>query len=231
MDAQLLRIVRGFTQALLNPADPSELLHRLTEDTTSALGADGAGIMLADEDGKLRFAAASEERVVKVELVQIEITDGACHEAFARGEVVVVDDLTTIDRWPGYVKRALDVGLRAVVGVPMIAYGRSIGALNVYRNEATSWTAAEVARAEILAAIGAGHVLHAGTIRSTSEVESQLRQAIASRDVIGQAKGMLMARHHVDADTAFELLRRASQHRNERLTSVARRLVEGELDV
>jgi GAF domain-containing protein len=222
----LLEAIREFTTTISNPYDPQELLHRLTEHAVRVTGAQGAGIMLAEPGDGLGFAAASSEVVVELELLQGRIESGACHEAFSTNRVVVVEDLEENDAWPEYAARAVDRGLHAVIGVPMHAGGRTIGVLNVYRGAKGAWSPVDVESAEILTAMGAAYVLHANELRAQHTLSEQLHEALQSRDVIGQAKGILMARHGVDPDEAFQLLRKRSQAVNRKLREVAAELVD-----
>jgi GAF domain-containing protein len=224
----LVAAVREFTTSITNPYDPQELLHRLTERTAEVVRSAGAGIMLALPRGGLAFAAASEERVTTLELLQGRVETGACHEAYTTDRIVTVEDLTETDAWPEYSTRAADLGFRAVLGVPMHASGQTIGVLNVYREAPGPWSPVDIESAEILTAIGAAYVLHANELRAQHTLAEQLQEALGSRDVIGQAKGILMARHQVDADAAFDLLRKRSQSVNRKLRDVAKELVDAE---
>jgi GAF domain-containing protein len=223
---RLLQVLRDFTSDVVNPYDLDELLYRVTRDAVTVLDAAGAGIMLADDAGRLSFAAASEEVVMEVEQVQAHIGDGACHEAFVRREVVVVEDLREEERWPEYSERVTGEGLRAVLGIPMTAFGQTIGVINVYRADPSRWSDEDVDAAEILATVGAGYIVNASRMRAQHELQEQLHTAIESRDVIGQAKGVLMAREGVSADDAFQMLRSISQSSNVKLRDVAARVVE-----
>jgi GAF domain-containing protein len=220
----LLGALREFTAAILNPYDLHELLHRLLEHATTVTDSDGAGIMLAGEDG-LGFASASDDRVVQLEILQDRIETGACYEAFTTNQLVLVDDLGATDRWPPYQRRALELGFRSVIGVPLNACGQTIGVLNIYRHAPGSWSPNHIEAAEILASMGAGYVLHATEIRAQHELADQLHTALVSRDTIGQAKGILMTRHNVDADQAFDMLRKSSQRENLKLRDVASQIV------
>jgi GAF domain-containing protein len=224
---QLLEAVREFTSAILNPFDLDELLDRLIGHATAVTAGQGAGVMLVGSEG-LGFASASDERVVQLEVLQDRIESGACHEAATKNELVVVDDLVVDDRWPAYRDRALELGFRAVVGVPLNAAGQTIGVLNVYRAAPGAWSPEDVDAVEIIAAMGAGYVLHATEVRAQHELAEQLQRALESRDTIGQAKGMLMAQHGVDAAGAFAMLRRLSQEHNIKLREIAARLIEGD---
>jgi GAF domain-containing protein len=223
---RLLQVLRDFTSDIVNPYDLDELLYRVTRDAVTVLEGAGAGIMLEDDDGKLAFAAASHQIVMEVEQVQAHIGDGACHEAFVEREVVVVGDLREEQRWPEYVRRVTGAGLHAVLGIPMTAFGHTIGVINVYREGPSTWTDEDVDAGEILATVGAGYIVNASRMRAQHELQEQLHTAIESRDVIGQAKGVLMAREGVGADDAFQMLRSISQSNNLKLREVARRVVE-----
>jgi GAF domain-containing protein len=223
----LLAAVREFTGTILNPFDLQELLQRLTDHAVTTTDAQGAGVMLAGHGG-LGFAAASDDAVVDIEVFQGRIEDGACHHAFSVDEVVVVEDLGAEDRWPAYTERALELGFRSVLGVPMNACGQTIGVLNLYRTHPGAWTADDLEAAEIVTAMGSGYVLFANQLRAQHELTDQLQTALESRDTIGQAKGVLMARHGVGSAEAFEMLRERSQRANVKLRDVAREIVAGQ---
>lgn len=220
----LLGALREFTATILNPFDLHELLHRLLGHTTAVTDSDGAGIMLAG-DGGLGFASASDDRIVQLEILQDRIETGACHEAFSTNQLVIVDDLAVTDRWPPYRRRALEFGFRSVIGVPLNACGQTIGVLDIYRHAPGPWSPSHIEAAEILAGMGAGYVLHATEIRAQHDLADQLQSALVSRDTIGQAKGILMARHNVDADRAFSMLRELSERENLQLRDVANQVV------
>ena len=225
MDGQLIDAVREFTRTILNPYDLDDLLDRLVDRVTEALRAAGAGIMLESRAGALQFAAASGASVREVELVQDHAGTGACHEAFVTNQIVVVGDLRSAGRWPGYTERAVSLGLLAVIGVPLHAWGRTIGVLNVYRNSAGEWTADDVEACEILAGLGAGYILNATQMQAQHELTENLQAALNSRGIIERAKGILMEREGVDADTAFKALRQASMDSNRKLREIAQDLV------
>lgn len=107
----------------------------------------------------------------------------------------------------------------------MHAYGETIGVLNLYRRDPGPWSEADVEAAEIVTAMGAGYVLHANHLRAQHDLADQLETAIASRDLIGQAKGLLIARHGIDAGEAFAMLRAESQTSNLKLRDVAAKLL------
>lgn len=226
MPQRLSQAVREFTRTLLSPYDRDDVLDRLLRQTMAALDASGAGIMLGAESDKLAFAAASDDRVEPVELAQQETGSGACYEAYRTSKVVAVADLTDESRWPGYTERVLEHGFAAVIGVPLIAWGQTIGVLNVYRDTATEWTDADVEACEIVAGMGAAYILGADQAKAQHDLSEQLYEALGSRGVIERAKGIIMAKTGVDAAAAFELLRELSMNRNQKLRDIAALVAE-----
>jgi GAF domain-containing protein len=217
----ILAAARAFTQSLEDLGDLDQLLHELVTRATASLRAVGAGVMLEDSEGRLSFAAASGPIVEAVEQHQDDLQEGPCASAFGSGAAVVVHDLAGIPRWPRYRVRAHALGLRAVIGIPMTAHGRTIGVLNVYRSEAVPWTSEDVEACELFADMAAAYLLHAGEIAASRRLNDNLRQALASRGLIERAKGILMHRDGVDAEAAFDLLRRRSMASHRKLRDVA----------
>lgn len=222
----LTRAIHEFTHAILNPYDLEDLLDRLIGHVTSVLDAEGAGIMLESREADLEFAAASSEAVKEIERYQDEVRSGACHEAFMTSRTVVVDDLRGDQRWPGYRDRALDAGFGSVIGVPMNANAETIGVLNVYRTATRPWSEEDVEACEILAAMGAGYILHVHQLRASQQLAEQLQRALDSRAVIERANGVLMERERVDAERAASLLREQARSDGRRLRDVAVEVVE-----
>jgi signal transduction protein with GAF and PtsI domain len=232
MNEGLHEVLREFTGAILNPYDLDELLHRLTGHTMDLLDASGCGIMLQNDEGRLAFAAASDDGVVRVELHQEQVSEGACHDAYQRNELIIIEDIRTGgNEWPGYRDRVVDAGFHAVLGVPMNAVGRTIGVMNVYRQTPGPWSDADVEAAQILTAVGAGYIVHANDLRAHHDLTDNLQAAITSRDLIGQAKGIIMEREGVDAEEAFGLLRTLSQRENRKLREIAQLVVDGQVQI
>jgi GAF domain-containing protein len=211
--------------SLSQHGDRDELLHQLTTRTAALSPGMRAGIMLADRAGDLAFVAASDDAVVEIERYQERVNDGACYHAFRTGALVAAEDLTSDERWPGYRDRVLAAGARAVLGLPMHAFGHTIGVMNVYRPSAGTWDADEVQSLRALTAIAAAFVVHHAGEQEASSVRTNLEAAIDSRDLIGQAKGLIMAREGVGSDEAFDRLRERSQRTNRKLRDVAAELV------
>jgi signal transduction protein with GAF and PtsI domain len=226
MTDRLTEILHEFTRTILNPFDLADLLNRLIANTTELLDAEGAGIMLVDRAGDLGFAAASGERVAKMERVQERSETGVCYHAFTINELVVANNIDDLATWPEYTERAREVGFQSVIGVPLNARGQTIGVLNVYRERAGHWTEQEIEHCEILAAIGAGYILNANELKAQHELAEQLQGALDTRSIIEQAKGLLMATQGDSAEEAFQRLRGLSMDANRKLRDVARGIVD-----
>jgi GAF domain-containing protein len=174
--------------------------------------------------------AASDEWAKSLDEMQYHEHEGPCIDAARTGLVFRVRDLATDSRWPSYAPRAAEHGARAMVSLPLTVEGKVLGALNVYSHEPDAFSPEEVSIAEVIAA-HASLAMHTATaLKEHRSLSEGLREAMQSRAVIEQAKGILMAQRKVTAEAAFDLLREASQHRNTKLRLVAEQVVEtGEL--
>jgi len=172
--------------------------------------------------------AHSDPRAAAVDESQYERAEGPCLQAMFTGKPVVVSDLATELRWPHYTERALNEhGVRSSLSLPLLVDGASTGALNLYCSDVAAFGQVERAHAQAFAQhVGAALTVLLREARH-AQLDDDLRRALASRAVIDQAIGILMAQQHCDADTAFGLLRAASQHRNRKLREVATDLVAG----
>jgi GAF domain-containing protein len=145
-----------------------------------------------------------------------------------RGGVVLrVDDMRTETRWPDYVARVADTGVRSSLSVPLPYQGSTIGALNIYSSRTTAFATPEslAAGLEVAETIAVA-VANADALWQLSEQARNMRLAMESRATIEQAKGVLMAQHHCTADEAFEMLVKLSQQSNRKLREVAQALVD-----
>jgi GAF domain-containing protein len=195
-----------------------DVLHDLSVQVTQVLDASGAGVSLADEDGSFRFVTALNEATAAVEKLQEEEQQGPCVDAHRTGRPVLVADLRRHPaRWPNLVPRALELGVTAVAGLPMHLNRVRLGALNLYHAHPRDWTHEDVAAAQVLANMATSYVAHASEVERQRRTAEQLEEALASRVIIEQAKGMIAAERKITVDQAFELLRgharSATRHR------------------
>jgi len=221
---RFLAVLTRFAEAMTGEYDLSGVLYRLTDDVVEVLDIAGAGIAVADEDERLRYASSSSDAVAVLEQVQEEHQQGPCAEAFRSQEPVTVTDIASHTDWPGYKAEAERVGFRAVAGLPLSLASERFGALNLYDRQAREWTEDEIGRAGVLADVAAGYLVHARLVDARKLTE-QLQFALSSRVVIEQAKGVLAAALDITVDEAFERLRAHSRSRNVPLREVAQAVV------
>ncbi len=152
---------------------------------------------------------------------QYEGDGGPCLEAARTGTIVLVDSIPQEDRWPIFRDAALEAGLHSSLSVPLVSGDSVLGSVNMYGRPVGGFDEDSQAMARLFAeqvAIALANVVHTLELHGLID---QLGEAIESRDVIGQAKGILMAQRRVSADEAFDMLRSASQGLNRKLREVA----------
>jgi GAF domain-containing protein len=225
-DQQLLmRVLSEFASTLAKGYAVSDVLHDLAEQVAAVLGIDGAGVSVA-EGGQLHFVTALDERSTLLEDVQDTAQAGPCVDAWRSGEAVAVGDLRRESHgWNHYEQAARDAGVYAIAGIPMRCDHQSIGALDLYSTTPRQWSADDLASARILADMASSYVIHASELDRQRRLNEQLREALDSRIVIEQAKGILAAERRITVDAAFELLRRHARRHSATLRSVAEAVV------
>lgn len=224
---QLSRAVRTFADAMANDFDRDALLVELVQQTVAVASADGAGIMLPDNDGNLRFATASHPRIGTVEQEQALLRQGACHEAYATGRILAIGDLTEETRWPEYRSLCTQEGLRSVLGVPLVAAGDLlVGVINVYREQPSQWSDEDIDVTVTMGTIGAAYVLNASRQVAANDLNEQLQYALDARVVIEQAKGYVMAASGLDEVGALDRLRTEARNSGRKLRDVAQDVLD-----
>lgn len=180
---------------------------------------------LPGEDGRLLFITATSERVTEIERVQESEQAGPCVQAFTTGNVVTIDKISGIDRWPLYRQTAAQAGFESVVGLPLIVEDRRVGSLNVYDTGPREWSADSLASARVLADIATAYIVRAGELAEAHALSHQLQHALDSRVIIEQAKGMLARDHKISVDAAFDRIRSHSRTNHVPVRTVAEAVV------
>ena len=192
---------------------------------TTLPDAAGAGVTLG-RNGKNHTAAYTDEIVEQADAKQYELDEGPCLDAIRNNEVVIVNDVMTEERWPRWTPAAAELGLKSSVSAPLEVHGEAIGACKVYSKVQGSY---DEGHGEILGMFGESSAIVLANMQGyldAQDLSEQLKVALISRDVIGQAKGILMEREGVDDEAAFAMLRQASQTQNIKLREIARSIVE-----
>jgi ANTAR domain-containing protein/GAF domain-containing protein len=201
------------------PRDGGTVLAEITEVATRAVpGAQYAGITMVSKTDGIRNVAATHPYIVALDDVQRRDQEGPCLAAAWENHTIYVEDLDTDERWPAYRASALELTpIRSVVSFRVFAGEHASGALNFFADRPRAFTDDAIE-------LGLIYATHTAIAWGMQRRDEQFRSGLASRDVIGQAKGMLMERFDVDAVRAFDLLKRLSQDTNTPLHDIARRL-------
>jgi GAF domain-containing protein len=180
---------------------------------------DYADVMLI-RDGQARSVKPTVPVLSQLDAVQIQLQQGPCLAAAVADSVVRCPDLSRDSRWPEFGAVAVEVGIRSMLSFQLYAHDNgSTGALNLFSQRTVSFDL----ETETIGAMLATHA--AVAIMATNE-HDQFQSALASRDTIGQAKGILMERFQIDAVKAFVMLTRLSQQSNIPVRTIAVRVVE-----
>lgn len=182
-------------------------------------GADLAGFLLLSNRGRFETHAATSELLFDLDALQVKFGEGPCIEAATDELIVRTDDFVDEQRWPNYSAAVLKIGLRSALSFKLYTTQRNAGALNIFGFEPNAFGPEDESVGFVLAAHAAAAIL-------ASRQGEQLQSALTSRDLIGQAKGMIMERYKLDSDGAFRLLARLSQDSNIRLAEVAEQVIE-----
>ena len=207
-------------RSLLAQEDVQHTLQKIVDLAVETLdGCDHAGITFL-KGRRFSTPAASNDVPRKVDAIQYETGEGPCLDAIREHEVFHTGDLGHERRWPKFSLRAQrETGVTSMVCFRLFVDGDTLGALNLYSKASDAFDDQAVAVGSVFAA-------HAAVALSNALHEEQLEEALESRDVIGQAKGIIMAREHVSADEAFDMLRRASQRVNIKLRDIASEIAD-----
>jgi len=221
----LTHAVSGFARTLARGSAISEVLDDLAQRVTGVLGVAGAGVSVL-ESGQFRFVAASDERSAGLEQVQEAGQAGPGVDACLTGKIVTVASLPEASGgWDAFQRAARDAGIVAAASAPMRHDGESIGTVDLYSVSRRDWSAGDLGAAGILADMATGYLVQARELDRQYRVIGQLQQALDSRIVIEQAKGILAAERHIPMDEAFEVLRRHARSHAVSLRSVAEAVV------
>lgn len=202
--------------------DADEVLSELVIGAVRSVPpAQHAGITIASRN-EVRTASSTGRYPVLLDESQQRHLEGPCVSAAWYHHIVLIDDMALETRWPAYRRDAIERSpIRSVVSFELFTEPPHTGALNLYAEQPGVFD-------EEAIELGMIYATHTALAWSLVRREGQFRSALATRDIIGQAKGIIMERFRVDAVQAFELLKRLSQTSNVPLVVVAEKLIESE---
>ncbi|WP_153040562.1 GAF and ANTAR domain-containing protein [Actinoplanes sp. TFC3] len=186
-------------------------------------GAEFAGLTVVKGRREVETPSSTDKVVRLVDQAQYETGQGPCLEATYQQQTVRLSDMATERRWPDFSRRALAMGIRSMLSFQLYVFDDNMGALNLYSHTTGAF-------GDESEHIGLLFAAHAAIAMAGAQREHDLTRAISVRDIIGQAKGVLMERYKITHAQAFHLLVRVSQNANVKLVEVAHHLVQtGEL--
>ncbi|ORB74347.1 GAF and ANTAR domain-containing protein [Mycobacterium scrofulaceum] len=218
--AQLAELVSSMEREEMDTA--AGLNELIGNGVLHVVGSQYAGITMAERSRAVVNIAATHRYPVLLDEIQNRYAEGPCVEAAWRHHVMHVEDLTEDERWPRYRRHALEqTPIRSILSFELFVDRGGMAALNFYADTPHAFPDDSVE-------LGAVYATHIALAWSMLRRQDQFRSALASRDMIGQAKGIVMERFGLDAVEAFELLTRLSQQSNTRLIDIAKSLIDSE---
>jgi hypothetical protein len=217
-------ILAEFSAVVAEQWTAEKILARLTDYVTELLPVHGVGVLSRDNGGGdgLSFAAANTDIGRVVEELEVELGEGPCTDALQSGSQVLAPDLAALEeRYPRFVPRALEAGVRSIHALPMIARLEPLGAMDVIALEPLHLDATQLLSAQLLADVAVAYLVGSNAFARSSELTEQLQSALDSRIVIEQAKGMLAAQHDITVSEAFALLRSHARRNSRKVQEVA----------
>ncbi|MET8799439.1 GAF and ANTAR domain-containing protein [Nocardia sp. NPDC004568] len=213
--ADLAERLGDLARYLESRADVTATLQGIVDTAVDTVpGAAYAGVSVIARRRMMETPIVSASVVSAVDRAQIEFGQGPCLTALYERHTVAMPDTASEQRWPRFAARAAELGIGSMLSFQLYVLDDDLGALNLYACASHAFGADSERVGRLFAA-------HAGVAMATARQVSQLKHAIDTRDLIGQAKGILMERYKLTAEQAFALLVRASQHSNTKLTEIA----------
>lgn len=201
-------------------SDSESLLTAVTQFAVDQVpGASFASITLVDPKGGISHPVVIGDAAQRVADLQRELEEGPSVGATFESTTILVEDTSDEPRWPEFAAAARSAGVGSILSFCLYVQNDAYGTLDLMAREAHAFDAESLS-------IGSLFAVHAAVAFSAVREKEQIRAALTTRDVIGQAKGMIMERYKLDSDGAFRLLARLSQDSNIRLAEVAQQVIE-----
>ncbi|RLK60666.1 GAF and ANTAR domain-containing protein [Actinokineospora cianjurensis] len=223
---RLVETLVELADTLIDDFDVLDFLQLLVDRCVELLAIDAAGILLATVDGELHMVTSSSEAVRRLELFQLRHDEGPCLAAYRSGLPVSRPDLTRVDATDArFASAAIADGYQAVFALPMRLRSETIGALNLFRATPGDLDDLSWHTAKALVDVATISLLQARAVRDHALLSEQLQEALTSRVIIEQAKGVLAERLGLDMAAAFDVLRGHARDTNTKLSELARVVV------
>jgi len=231
-EGQFLKTFAKLADTLVAGYDVVDLLQMLVDSCRDLLGSTAAGILLADDAGELELVASTSESIRLVEMMQLSAEAGPCIEAYFTGQAIIVADIDkSPPQWSRFRASALEQGYNAVSALPLKLRETTIGTLNLFQNTVGRMNDDDLTAAQAFADVATIGILHERSLRESSIVQQQLQNALNSRILIEQAKGVIAHSRTVSMDEAFRLLRTFARSNQRGIAEVAAEVVGRRLSI
>ena len=216
MTAALTHAARTINQARTS----EETLQTIAETARLSIpSVEHVGVSVLDHEGRAQTKAATSDLVRELDTLQYSLNEGPCVDSLGGSSVVAAPRIRHDQRWPTYVPVAVQLGLKAQLAVRLyLDEVGTVGGLNMYSTDSEDIDPQAPAIADLFAT-------HAALALGKAQRVDDLRQALQTREIIGQAVGLLMEKYHLDTDGAFGFLVRTSSHSNTKVREIAARMV------
>jgi len=230
VDIDPVRLSRVRRELARGERDPARTL---CSASAAIIGVAGAGVVLMSRHQSLGSVCVSDERTAAVEDVQYSLGEGPCVDAFRSHQPILVPDLAGLDpsRWSGFRAGALEAGVHAAFGFPLLVGSTCIGALDLYHDQTGALTEEQVSDAEAVAYVSAQSVLAWQAIAEEGSLAWQLQQVPLHRAAVHQASGMVSVQASVSVDDALALLRAYAFAEGRPVGDVAADIVAGRVRI
>jgi hypothetical protein len=223
--AHVAQHLADIARILLAPSTVSDTLNLIVTMAVASIdGCDEAGLCELTHGGGQSVPTSA--LVAELDDLQTSLGEGPCLDVLGGQDSVYVDDLQDSVTWPRFAPLAAQAGLRSALAYRLFTGPETLGALLMYARLPAAFNATDRAQGLIFATHASMALSVAQSQASERGRTTNLQTALLSREIIGQAQGILMERERITADQAFDLLRRSSQHLNVKLRDVAQELVD-----
>jgi GAF domain-containing protein len=221
---EVARDLAAISGVLLGSDTVVETLQRIASLAAAAVDSCDTAALCTDLHPPLDAAASPLARTL--DDLQHSLAEGPCHDARGGADDVFTDDFSLETRWSTFAPLAVAAGVRSAVAYRLTAGGETQGALTLYAEQPAAFSAADRAVGAIFAAHASIALSRARSHDEDHEQIANLQTALRTRELIGQAQGILMERERITAEAAFTLLRKASQRLDTKLRDIAQELID-----
>ena len=205
---------------LFDDFDPMDLLSLLADRCVDLLDVTTAGVMLVAPEGDLRCVASSSESMRTMELFELQMREGPCLDSFRLNERIFAETPEALKlRWPRFGYRAVRSGYKSAYAFPMRLREQHVGSLNIFRSKEGPVSSEDLLAAQAFA-----------DMASITLLNGQLTNALTSRAILEQAKGILVGRRGLNIEEAFTWMRHHARNNNVKLAVVAQEIIDGHLN-